>query len=238
MPLDRTPKIPLLSQISLDTLLPFTRPEKFDRLGRSSKISWWQGSAGSFLTIENKALSALPTSLIYCSPDRVAHDSVRADLMPADVERLSASEWIIDGQQLSIVRKLRTPFVLKVPPYMTIPHEVEDLLRAHIGEGTGLTPEGDDVLAGFLIAARALGINHSLSPSDWNTSTTTSFSSTLLNAAHEGFAISIVEMAVRELVHSGCITTYRSELTAIGATSGTAMLRGMELAQEYVRRAA
>ena len=238
MPLDRTLKIPLLSQNSLETLIPFTRPEKFQRLGRSSKISWWQGSEGSFLTIENEAAAALPTSLIYCSPARVARDSFPANAMPADVERLSESEWLIDGQRLSIIRKLRTPFVLKIPPHMTIPYEVEDLLRAHIGDGTGLTPEGDDVIAGFLIAARALGINHSLSPSDWSTSTTTSFSSALLNSAHAGFAISIVEKAIRELVHSGCIAKCRSELTAIGDTSGTAMIRGMELAQEYVRRAA
>ena len=233
MPLDRelavapgvATGIALISQSSLDALLPYREPEIFHSLGHSSQISWWQGSEGSFLTTESVPISPLPTSLI-CGE------------MPTTIERISPNEWLLDGSHLSPTRVLRTPFIPKAMPQLMVSPEIEYQLRINIGRGPGLTPEGDDVLAGFLIAARSLGVDHTLTSSDWNQARTTSFSSALLNAAFRGFAISTVQLAVLELRVHGSIVKTRSALIDIGSSSGAAMLLGMELAGDIARRAA
>ena len=233
MPLDRklavVPGVPtgvaLISQSSLDALLPYRKPETFHSFGRSSKISWWQGSEGSFLTTECVPISPLPTSLI-CSA------------MPTTIERISPNEWLLDGSHLSPTRVLRTPFIPKVLPHLTVSPGIENQLRKNVGRGPGLTPESDDVLVGFLLAARSLGVDHTLTSSDWNPTRTTSFSSALLNAALRGYAISTVQLAVHELRVHGSIVKTRSELIDVGSSSGAAMLLGMELAGDSARRAA
>jgi len=233
MPLDRkvavVPGVPadvaLISQSSLDVLLPYRGPETFHSFGHSSQISWWEGSKGSFLTTESVPISPLPTSLI-------------CGAMPTTIERISPNEWLFDGSRLSPTRVLRTPFIPKAMPHLMVSPEIEEQLSANIGRGPGLTPEGDDVLAGFLIAARSLGVDHALTSSDWNQARTTSFSSALLNAAFRGFAISTVYLAVQELRVHGSIVKTRSALIDIGSSSGAAMLLGMELAGDSARRAA
>lgn len=225
MPSDHASRIPLLTQSSTSVLLPFVGPERFHSLGVSSKISWWQGEADSFLTIECDLVSPLPTSLFLPK-------------VPSLLTRRSINEWQVDGALLGVSRVLRTPHIALTPTVISAPQSLEHDLRARIGGGAGLTPEGDDEVAGFLIVARALGISHSLDKSEWNNNRTTTFSAALLDAALHGFAISVVANAAREIALGAMTSRTREALLAVGHSSGAALLRGMESAQQCVRRAA
>jgi Protein of unknown function (DUF2877) len=225
MPSDRAQTVPLISQSSSVILQPFLGIESFTNLGVSSKISWWLGELGSFLTIENDEARALPTSLFLPKT-------------PSRLTRASLTEWQVDGVLLGVSRVLRTPYIALHSTVIRAPASVEDDLRAQIGCGAGLTPEGDDELAGFLIVARALGISHSLDRSEWKNERTTTFSAALLDAALHGFAISVVADAAREIAVGSMTSRTQEALLAVGHSSGEALLRGMETAQQCFRRAA
>lgn len=225
MPSDRAQTVPLISQSSSVILQPFLGIESFTNLGVSSKISWWLGEFGSFLTIENDATRALPTSLFLPKT-------------PSRLTRGSINEWQVDGVLLGVTRVLRTPYIALHSTVIRAPASVEDDLRARIGCGAGLTPEGDDELAGFLIVARALGISHSLDRSEWKNERTTTFSAALLDAALHGFAIPVVADAAREIAVGAMTSRTQEALLAVGHSSGEALLRGMEIAQQCFRRAA
>ena len=222
---DRTQSVPLLSQSSFSVLQPFWGVESFTNLGTSSKISWWLGNLGSFLTVENQMANPLPTSLFLSK-------------LPTRITRASIDGWQIDGEILGVTRVLRTPHIALTSIAINAPASAEDGLRAKIGLGAGLTPEGDDEVAGFLSVARVLGISHSLDGSEWKHDRTTTFSGALLDAAFHGFAIPVVADAARQFAHGGITSRTREALLAVGHTSGAALLRGMETAQRCVRRAA
>lgn len=222
---DRAQTVPLLSQSSFAILLPFLGIESFESLGASSKISWWLGELGSFLTVERDVANPLPTSLFLPQ-------------VPSRLTRSSINEWQVDGETLGVSRVLRTPHIALTSTVIRAPGSVEDDLRARIGLGAGLTPEGDDEVAGFLIMARALGIFHSLDRSEWRNERTTTFSAALLDAALHGFAIPVVADAVREIALGAMTSRTREALLAVGHSSGAALLRGMETAQHSFRRAA
>ena len=222
---DRAQTVPLLSQSSFAILLPFLGIESFESLGVSSKISWWLGELGSFLTVEHDVANPLPTSLFLPK-------------MPSRLTRSSINEWQVDGETLGVSRVLRTPHIALNSTVIRAPGSVEDDLRARIGLGAGLTPEGDDEVAGFLIMARALGISHSLDSSEWKNDRTTTFSAALLDAALNGFALPVVAEAAREIGLGAMTSRTREALLAVGHSSGEALLRGMETAQRCFRRAA
>jgi hypothetical protein len=222
---DRASTVPLLSQSSFTVLQPFLGVESFKILGLSSKISWWLGDLGSFLTVENDVARPLPTSLFL--PE-----------VPSRLARTSMNEWQVDGALLGVTRVLRTPYIALHSTVICAPASVEHDLRAKIGFGAGLTPEGDDEVAGFLIVARALGISHSLDRSEWKNDRTTTFSAVLLDAALYGFAIPVVADAAREIALGAMTSRTQEALLAVGHSSGAALLRGMETAQQCFRRAA
>ena len=225
MPSDRAQTVPLFSQSSFVVLQPFLGIESFTNLGVSSKISWWLGELGSFLTIENDEARALPTSLFLRKT-------------PSRLTRTSIHEWQVDGVLLGVTRVLRTPYIALKSTVIKAPASVEHDLRAQIGWGAGLTPEGDDEVAGFLLVARALGISHSLVSSEWKSERTTTFSAVLLDAALHGFAIPVVANAAHEIASGAMTSRTRGALLAVGHSSGAALLRGMETAQQCFRRAA
>lgn len=222
---DRASTVPLLSQSSFALLLPFLGFESFKNIGVSSKISWWLGELGSFLTVESDVARPLPTSLFLPQ-------------VPSQLARTSINEWQVDGALLGVSRVLRTPYIALNATVTSAPASVELDLRARIGLGAGLTPEGDDEVAGFLIVARALGISHSLDGSEWKRERTTTFSAALLDAALHGFAIPVVANAAHEIASGAMTSRTREALLAVGHSSGAALLRGMETAQQCFRRAA
>lgn len=120
------------------------------------------------------------------------------------------------------------------PPGITLAEAPGRLL----GRGRGLTPEGDDVLAGAAIGVRALGpsagldaaavdeLARSLCPGDAATRTT-SLSATLLRLAAEGAA---PEPAHRLLAPEGDREGALHDLRRLGSSTGAAIATGIALA--------
>jgi Protein of unknown function (DUF2877) len=113
-----------------------------------------------------------------------------------------------------------------------------------LGRGPGLTPAGDDVLAGFVLGARAFGLDTgvahariaALAPAR-----TTALSAALLWHAARGECIDEVAAVVAQLAGAGsdgagCKTAV-SRLLAVGHTSGAALATGLVAAAAAARRA-
>ena len=118
------------------------------------------------------------------------------------------------------------------------------LLRAAeslIGRGPGLTPEGDDYLAGALAATRTLG--GALGCTDTGvmldsiagslkrlaSTRTTTFSASLINHAVDGQVAAPAGSLLRALTGRGDVTDSYRNLTHVGHTSGPALAAGMIL---------
>jgi Protein of unknown function (DUF2877) len=102
-----------------------------------------------------------------------------------------------------------------------------------LGRGPGLTPAGDDVLAGFLVAARALGLDArrmravtaALAPR-----CTTALSAALLWYAARGECIDEVAAVVAALTGHGHPEPALERLLTVGHTSGGALAVGLAAA--------
>jgi hypothetical protein len=103
---------------------------------------------------------------------------------------------------------------------------------ALLGRGAGLTPDGDDVLAGMLVAASALGDPRLAA---WRAATraalatrrTTAVSVGMLHAALDGWAAPPLADAVRALCRSDDPTPAVDALLTVGSSSGRALLDGV-----------
>lgn len=95
---------------------------------------------------------------------------------------------------------------------------------ALVGRGDGLTPVGDDVLAGWLVASRAVGRDTTpiAEAVEAHLPRTTSLSAALLRHAIAGEAIAPFRVALT----TGAV----ADLLAVGHTSGAGMLLGAHLA--------
>jgi hypothetical protein len=102
-----------------------------------------------------------------------------------------------------------------------------------LGRGPGLTPAGDDVLAGFLVAARAFGVDadrmraltEALAPGR-----TTALSAAMLWHAARGECIDEVAAVVAALAGHGRPKPALGRLLAVGHTSGSALAVGLAAA--------
>ncbi len=111
--------------------------------------------------------------------------------------------------------------------------EVGVAVRALVGRGEGLTPSGDDALAGALLVAHALGTGTALADAvRARLGATTAVSAALLDAAADGYAarpvVTLVDAAV-----AGDAEALRGALPAvlaIGHTSGADILTGIRVA--------
>jgi hypothetical protein len=102
-------------------------------------------------------------------------------------------------------------------------------VRELLGRGPGLTPEGDDELAGHLLVTAAAGEAPDL---EAHLHRTTALSASLLRAASQGYAVPAV-VAYLDAVLGGDVLTARRQrplVAAIGHTSGPALLRGIDAA--------
>jgi hypothetical protein len=121
------------------------------------------------------------------------------------------------------------------------PAGVQQAVTALLGLGAGLTPQGDDVLAGLLVTLTAVPRAQPLArllgaavTGQAGTRTTT-LSAALLRDAADGFAVpAVVDLvdALQEVTHAGTPTTHRRladvvvRLLAVGHTSGAALAHG------------
>ncbi len=111
-----------------------------------------------------------------------------------------------------------------------------------VGRGPGLTPEGDDVLAGAAAGLRALGpaaglaagridaLARSLCPPDVRTRTGALSATLLLLAASRGTA----PEPVHRLIAAGDRDAALADLRRLGASTGGAVATGIALAARYL----
>jgi Protein of unknown function (DUF2877) len=108
-------------------------------------------------------------------------------------------------------------------------------VRALLGRGPGLTPSGDDLLAGFLLGCLAFGRDAAalrravaaLAPAQ-----TTALSAALLSCALRGQCIPEAARLARALTGTGAIGPALDALLQVGHTSGAALALGLVLAAE------
>lgn len=120
------------------------------------------------------------------------------------------------------------------PPGVPVPSPSYDGLSpsALVGSGPGLTPAGDDVLAGALVAAYATGDPRLPM---WSANTrraltatrTTAVSRAMLHHALDGYATPQLADLLTALCLGRDLTRPRTYLLAVGHTSGSALLSGV-----------
>lgn len=103
-----------------------------------------------------------------------------------------------------------------------------------LGAGDGLTPLGDDVLAGWIATHRALGL---ATPSvdaavAAHAHRTTTLSATLLDCAHHGEAIPQLGRWLHSL-GTPAQTAATRDLLAVGGSSGAGLMAGALLALDH-----
>jgi hypothetical protein len=115
----------------------------------------------------------------------------------------------------------------------------EDAAAGLIGRGPGLTPSGDDVLAGYLIGARAFGIVADATRRAVVTcapKATTALSCQLLLHAAQGEAIGPLAALVGALLGQRPLGSALDAVLGIGHTSGTALAAGLAAAGHHALR--
>ena len=110
-----------------------------------------------------------------------------------------------------------------------------------LGRGPGLTPEGDDVLAGALAAIRTLGTALGSRPAlamldasqaalvDAANDRTTTFSAALISCAARGEVAAPAGIFLRALAGRGHVGSSHRDLLRVGHTSGPALAAGIVL---------
>jgi hypothetical protein len=104
---------------------------------------------------------------------------------------------------------------------------------ALLGAGPGLTPSGDDVLAGFVLAAGAFGLDVVAVRSlvdQLADERTTALSAQLLRHALEGDCIPELAALIRGVAGIGDLRRAAADLLRVGHTSGAALATGVAVA--------
>lgn len=99
-----------------------------------------------------------------------------------------------------------------------------------LGRGPGLTPSGDDVVAGFLLGARAFGVSATGATgvvAELAGSATTALSAQLLRHAARGECVAQVATVVAALTGCRAPDDAVDQLLAVGHTSGAALAAGL-----------
>ena len=169
-----------------------------------------------------------------------------------DRAEVRGGRLVIDGQQLQVGR-LTDLRVRRHPALRPSGHQLSDEhLVALIGLGPGLTPLGDDIVCGWLVARHAAGLpDVAVSAAVRRLAArTTPLSAALLDCATRGEALPELAAWLRE--RAGLAASSRGlaassrgpaassrglrassrELAAVGATSGAGLLTGARLALE------
>ncbi|HYN68063.1 MAG TPA: DUF2877 domain-containing protein [Ornithinibacter sp.] len=106
-----------------------------------------------------------------------------------------------------------------------------------VGRGAGLTPSGDDALAGALLVTHALGAGRALADAvRARLRSTTAVSAALLDAAADGYGARPVVALVDAVVASRADAVRRAlpAVLAIGHTSGADTVAGIRAALELL----
>ena len=202
-----------------------TRFSKLEVLGASSGLIWL-ALDGHSLTIQQVAPDsqlALPTSIFFAADAALATEEIS----------LRGGRLTLGGTPLQITRWWRPPraWLVHWPATFSSAPAIDPLL----GLGNGLTPEGDDLLAGWLVAAR------SISHPEFETiraevltkshTKTTTFSATLLECAGQGYGVApLIDYVNARLQGLSNVLAVREHLSRVGHTSGEALAIGVDTA--------
>jgi len=110
-----------------------------------------------------------------------------------------------------------------------------------LGRGPGLTPSGDDVLAGYLVGGHAFGLDVQhvrRAVGDRAHAATTALSAALLWHAARGECVDELAALAGALTGRGAARSATRRLLAVGHTSGAALAAGLVLAAEATLREA
>jgi hypothetical protein len=109
-----------------------------------------------------------------------------------------------------------------------------------LGRGPGLTPSGDDVLAGYLLAAGAFGLEIEQvrrAVAARAPQATSALSAQLLRHAARGEAVrELIELAAALTHPDAALSVVTARLLQVGHTSGAALAWGVLLAGEHAAR--
>ena len=109
-----------------------------------------------------------------------------------------------------------------------------------LGRGPGLTPSGDDVLAGYLLAAGAFGLEIEQvrrAAAERAPQATSALSAQLLRHAARGEAVrELIDLAAALTHPDAALSVVTARLLQVGHTSGAALAWGVLLAGEHAAR--
>jgi hypothetical protein len=159
--------------------------------------------------------------------------------MAYDDERLTAVSALLPALPQDLLDRLAS---LTTALVSARPDDVADAVNGLLGLGPGLTPEGDDVLAGLLVTLSTVADLQPLTGqlryvvASQAAARTTTLSAALLRDAADGFAVPALVDLVNALVEgdegTGRTATQRtladvdSRFLAVGHTSGAALAHG------------
>lgn len=199
---------------------PDTPPGDGLRLLHRARLAAYVDLDGWALGLVDPAASRPPNALVL-------GPGVLAGLTLGDV-RVRAGRLLLDGRPVAVGR-LHDPTVPSLGGGGPEPDPPD--VAALVGRGAGLTPEGDDLLCGWLAAHRATGTPTPRTDAlvRAHLHRTTLLSATLLEAALLGEALPELGawLAARGGPHEPALA---AALTAVGHTSGAALLRGARCA--------
>ncbi len=200
---------------------PDTPPGGGLRVLHRSPLAAYVDLDGWALGLVDPAASRPPNALVL-------GPGVLPTLLLDDV-RVHAGRLLLDERPVAPGR-LHDTTVPRIAPTRPLPGPAPDV-AALVGRGGGLTPEGDDLLCGWLAAHRATATPTPRTDAAVRAllHRTTLLSATLLEAALLGEVLP--ELAAWLLARGGPDEAARArDLAAVGHTSGAALLRGARCA--------
>ena len=219
-----TERVTVAIATSLVASLLSRRSAHLEILGVSTGLVWLtlDGQALTIQSVPTNSKLALPTSIFLQSGTPMTPEiTLRAGRLSLDDIPLQITRWW---------NPPRSQVVVWNGGYGAVP-DIDTLM----GWGSGLTPEGDDLIAGWLVMARSIG--HPgfeatrakvLSAS---ARSTTSFSAALLGCAAEGYGVSpLIDYVTSQLEDPKHSSDQRARLAQVGHTSGSALAYGVDLA--------
>jgi hypothetical protein len=197
----------------------------------------------SLISVQLPEAVRLPCSLVVDRPPRIFlgdYGWIGHGLVSFDDVEISSTRWIrpprprilAPSRFLAACRSL--PSI--EPDQIGLAHHTLDHPSQLLGRGPGLTPAGDDVLAAALVAHHALGLPTPGWPPPGLVSATTPLSAQLLRSAARGYCCDRLASLMQALDRGDDPAEATQRLTALGGTTGQAMLLGLQHAASPLTR--
>jgi hypothetical protein len=209
-------------------------PERALTVLGSSAAAMYLDAGDTVLAVLAQPAVQLPGSVVLPVPSLWG-------LLPDGAVRVGAGQlrWESDAAPVRVrpVRRWTAARVVGVRPRPDRAQELERAVgtcvvdvAALLGHGPGLTPSGDDLLAGYLLGCRAFGVDAAdirrqivaMAPGR-----TTSLSAALLRHAADGWCIPQVAAVIAALGRAAPDPDAVRALLAVGSSSGSALGAGI-----------